>query len=112
MYVFLLLIEISSRFPYLKTPGLSDAERDKLKRRLKTETEDIRNQFAILVGKTMFALKNKRISIVELRVVIEHSHGRNGNKLIDQLEEVTIVSEAFRVLYHFWSFFDYHHQTL
>ncbi len=71
------------------------------------ETKDIVNHFAGLVGKTMFAVKNKGVSIDELIAVIEHSYARNGNKLIDQLKEVTIISKAFRVLYHFWSFFDY-----
>ncbi len=71
------------------------------------ETKEIVNHFAVLVGKTMFALKNKGVSIDELITVIEHSYARNGNKLIDQLEEVTIISKAIRVLYHFWSFFDY-----
>ncbi len=49
---------VSSRFPYL-------------------------NEFASLVGKTMLVLKDKGVSIVELRAVIEHSYRRNGNKLID-----------------------------
>ncbi len=71
------------------------------------ETEEIANHFAIVVGRTMFALKNKGVTIDELISIIEYSYARNGNKLIDQLEEVTILSKAFRVLRHFWSFFDY-----
>ncbi len=98
---------ISSGFTYLEAPDLSDAEKDKLKRRLKMETKDIVNHFAGLVGRTMLALKDKGVSIGELRSVIEHSYARNGNKLINQLEEVTNTSDAFPVLYHFWSFFDY-----
>ncbi len=46
------------------------------------ETKEIVNHFAVLVGKTMFALKNKGVSINELIAVIEHSYARNGNKLI------------------------------
>ncbi len=105
--IIFLLVEII--FPHLKTPDLSDAERDKLKRRLKMETKGIVNHFATLVGKTILALKNKGISISDLRAVIEHSYSRNGNKLINQLEKVTVIeiSHVFRELYHFWSFFDY-----
>ncbi len=74
------------------------------------ETEEIKNHFAGLVGKTMSVLQAKGVTIDRLIVVIELSSPRNGNKLItqlDQLEEVTIISKAFRVLYNFWSFFDY-----
>ncbi len=99
--VILITIEISSRYPYLKTPELADAKRGELKRRLKRETEEIVCHFAGLVGRTMFALKNKGVSIDELIAIIEHSYARNGNKLIDQLEEVTIISQAIRVLHHF-----------
>ncbi len=71
------------------------------------ETEDIVNHFAVLAGKTMHTLKAKGVSIDELIALIEYSFARNGNKLIDQLEGVTIISKAFRVLRQFWSFFDY-----
>ncbi len=71
------------------------------------ETEEIVDHFAELVGKTMLALDDKGISIGQLTAIIEHSYPRNRNKLIDQLEKVTIISDVFRVLYHFWSFFDF-----
>ncbi len=59
------------------------------------ETEEIGNHFAGLVGKTMSALKIKGVTIDELIAILEHSFARNGNKLIDQLEEVTLLSKAF-----------------
>ncbi len=99
--------DLIARFPHLNTPDLPDAQRDKLKRRLKMETREIINHFAGLVGRTMSILNDKGVTIDRLIVVIEHSYARKGNKLITQLEEVTIISKAFRVLHHFWSFFDY-----
>ena len=42
------------------------------------ETEEIANHFATIVGRTMFALKNKGVTIDELISVIEYSYARNG----------------------------------
>ncbi len=100
--------KISSRFRYLKTtPDVSDDQWNQLKRQLKTETEAIINHFAGLAVKTMFALEKEGVTTDHLIALIEHSYSRNGNKLISELEKVTIMSKAFRVFYRFWSFFDY-----
>ncbi len=96
MYV--LILNRPRNFIKFSLPDLSDDQRDKLEARLKMETEEIVKHFGHLVCKTMPALKNKGVTIDELISVIRHSYARNGNKLIDQLEEVTILSKTFRVL--------------
>ena len=51
-----------SRFPYLKTPDLSDAEREMLMGRLKNETDEMKESFALLIEETLLSLMKHEVS--------------------------------------------------
>ena len=96
-----------SRFPYLKTPDLSDAQREKLKRRLKNETDEMKKSFSILIERTLLSLKKHEVSIGELKSLLKQLNAPKKNKLSNLLMKVTDISKAFEVLNCFWSYFDF-----
>ncbi len=71
---------------------------------LKKETVEMKGRFAVLVAKTLSSLRKHEISIGELKALLKNL---NGPKVTNDLEKVTDISEAFDVVYDFWSFFDY-----
>ncbi len=107
MIIIILIIECPTKFPYLNTPDLSVAQREKLKRRLKKETNKMIERFAILIGRTLSSLRKHDVSIGELKALLKNLNGHKKNKLTNRLKKVTVISKAFDVLYDFWSFFDY-----
>ncbi len=107
MLIYYIIIESPTRFPYLKTPDLSDAQIEKLMRGLKKETNKMMERFAILIAKTLSSLRKHEVSIGELKALLKNLNGHKKNKLTSKLKKVTVISKAFDVLYNFWSFFDY-----
>ncbi len=76
---------------------------------LERETEVIINKFAVLVSRTLSLLIERKITVERLIVLIElfRSPDSKGSKLIKKLKKVHELDKAFRILYHYWSFFDY-----
>ena len=101
------VIENTSNFPYLKTPDLSDAQREKLMRQLKNETDEMEERFAVLIGRTLLSLKKYEVSIGELKSLLKQLNAPKKSKLFNKLKKVTDINRAFEVLHRFWSFFDY-----
>ena len=64
-------------------------------------------QFAVLVGKTLVNILEKKTSVKTLSTTLGNLNERNGNKLTKKLEKTTNMDKAFRVLKPFWSFFEY-----
>ncbi len=100
-------VENKSRFPYLKTPGLSDAQRKELVIRLKDETDEMKEKFAVLMGRTLHSLHKCDVSIGELKASLKQFDAPKMSKLSKRLKKVTDINKAFEVLSNFWSFFDY-----
>ncbi len=71
--------------------------------RLNSETDEMKERFAVLVGKTLSILTKHEVSINELKALLKEL---NGPKATNDLEKVSDISEAFDVLHYFWSFFD------
>ncbi len=95
------IIENASRIPRLVTRSFA-SEEERI-RRLNSETDEMKERFAVLVGKTLYSLRKHEVSIGELKAFLKNV---NGPKVTNNLEKVTDISEAFDVLYDFWSFFD------
>ncbi len=106
-YVINIIIEKSSIFPFLKTPNLTDAKREKLMRRLKSETNEMKEKFAVLIDRTLFSLKKHEVSMGELKASLKQLNVPGKNKLSNKLKKITDIGKAFEVLHRFWSFFDY-----
>ncbi len=82
--------------------GSSASEEGRIKR-LNSETDEMKERFAVLVGKILSTLTKHEVSISELKALLKEL---NGHKVTNDLEKVTNISEAFDVLHDFWSFFD------
>ncbi len=102
-----IIIENTSRFPNLKTPDLSEAQREELIIRLGDETDEMKERFAVLMGRTLRSLNKREVSIGELKALLKQLNAPKKNKLSDKLKKVTDINKAFEVLSDFWSFFDY-----
>ncbi len=76
-------------------------------RRLKNETDEMIDRFASLIGRTLSSLRKHEVSIGELKLLLNQLNAPKKSKLSNKLKKVTVISEAFEVLYDFWSFFDY-----
>ncbi len=100
-------IENTSKFPYLKTPDLSEAQREELMRQLKNKTNEMKERFSVLIERTLSSLKKHKVSIGELKASLNQLNAPKKSKLSSKLKKVTDISKAFEVLQHFWSFFDY-----
>ncbi len=99
----------SGKFPYLKTPKLSDTKREEFIRRLNIETKDMKKKFTVLVGTTLNKLIGNCTTVKNLRATLTNLNGRDGNKITEKLEVITDtdINEAFIVFSDFWSFFEY-----
>ena len=94
----------------ISIPGSTDlpiAEREDLLGRLKRETDNMKRNFAVLVGKTLDHLLRKGKTVKDLSARLTSLNGRNENKLTKKLKKITDISDAFIALNKFWSFFDY-----
>ena len=89
------------------TPDLSDAQRMKLMRKLKNETDEMKERFALLIRRTLLSLKKHEVSIDELKELLNQLNAPKKNKLFNKLKKVTDITKAFEVLHQFWSFFDF-----
>ncbi len=78
-------------------------EKIKWTEQLNNETDEMKERFAVLVGKTLSSLTKHEVSISELKALLKEL---NGPKVTNNLEKVTDISEVFDVLHDFWSFFD------
>ncbi len=97
----------TGKFPHLKTPELSNRQREEFMRRLNIETDEMKEDFTGLVGTTLINLIGKDITVETLRATLTNLNGRNGNKIIEELEGKTNINDAFMVFSKFWSFFQY-----
>ena len=92
---------------YLVATSFTVGRAQKFKRRLKIETDNMITQFTVLVGKTLLNIIEKKTSVKILRATLTNLNERNGNKLTEELKEITDIDEAFIVLKKFWSFLKY-----
>ena len=76
-------------------------------RRLNIETDDMKNKFTVLVGITLEKLIGKGTAVKTLKATLKNLHGRNENKITEELEGITDINDAFMVFGDFWSFFQY-----
>ncbi len=80
----------------MKTPDLSNAQKEKLIRRLKNETDKMKERFAVLIERTLFSLKKHEVSIGELKSLLKQLNAPKKNKLSNLLKKVTDISKAFK----------------
>ncbi len=80
------------RFPYLKTPDLSDAEREILMGRLKNETDEMKERFALLIERTLSSLKKHEVSMGELKALLKQLNAPKKSKLSNKLKKITDIS--------------------
>ncbi len=106
MYFLFIENTLSIKFPYLNTPGMHETERRRLIRRLRSETDDMKRKFAILVCRTMDHLKEKRKNVEDLIVLLATLNERDGNRITKKLRKKSNVNKAFLALNKFWSFFE------
>ncbi len=76
-------------------------------RRLKNETDEMKERFAVLMGRTLRSLNTREVSIGELKALLKQLNAPKKSKLSNKLKKVTDINKAFQVLSNFWSFFDY-----
>ena len=76
-------------------------------RRLKNETDEMKERFAILTERTLSSLKKHKVSMGELKALLKQLNAPKKSKLSNKLKKITDISKAFEVLHSFWSFFDY-----
>jgi hypothetical protein len=95
--------DVLKKFPYLKTPTLSDSEREKLLARLNIESEDIRCEWALLTDRTKGSLIEQNISAESLKELIESPF----HKFRKLLESEISINDFFSKLRKHLSFFNY-----
>ncbi len=106
MLIIVVTINVGN-FPHLKTPELSDTQREEFIRRLNIETDEMKEDFTVLVGTTLINLIGKGITVKNLSATLTNLNRRNGNKIIEELEGKIDINDAFMVFSKFWSFFEY-----
>ena len=93
-----------TKFPYLKDESMTEEERKRLIGRLKLESGRMKNEFAILVDRAKESLQQKKVSAMDLEVLVMHS---TSNDLAILFKEGKNIHELFCDLSKYWSFFDY-----
>lgn len=83
---------------------MDKGERDRLITRLKIESSEMMDEFAILVDKTKESLEKQRLSPKDLVVLIKHTERSNLEKLFTKYRK---INKLFYQLSDYWSFFDY-----
>ncbi len=77
-------------------------------RRLKNETNDMIDGFAILIVKTLGSLRRNAVQIGDLKALLKYSSdSHKKSKLTNKLSKVTDFNKVFDVLRNFWSFFHF-----
>ncbi len=74
---------------------------------MKNETDEMKEKFAVLIGRTLLSLRKHEVSIGELKSLLKQLNASKKSKLSNKLKKVTLINKAFDVLFNFWSFFDY-----
>lgn len=98
----------TGEFPLLNVDvlKLSDIEKNKLRTRLKAETEDICSSFGGLVSLIERKLQASDVTIEHLQTFFEHSEYPEMAKLICKTDTIhTVINKVKREGY--WSFFNY-----
>jgi hypothetical protein len=95
--------DVLKKFPYLKTPTLSEKRRERLLARLNIESEDMRCKWALLTDRTRESLIKQGINAESLEVVIKSPF----HKLRKLLESEISITKFFSKLHDHLSFFDY-----
>ncbi len=98
---------IIDKFPNLSTSDLSDEEKDKLIKKLINETDKMKKEFTILVGKTLKSLREDEVPMGDLKALLKELNAPKKSKLSKKLKKVKVISKAFEILRRFWSFFDF-----
>ena len=96
---------IKEKFPHLiKLEGMSDEEMDDLKDQLELDSEKMKKQFAILVGKTITSCKQSSVGVSNLRAVLKNY---SSEKVLESLDSGTDAENMWEKIADYWSFFDY-----
>ena len=96
----------SKRFPYLKSEGLTQGQKERLMGRLKLESDEIRRRFALVVNRARESLEKQKLMSEQLIILIKHAYGEE-NELNEIFERNITIKELFLALFDHWSFFDY-----
>ncbi len=67
----------------------------------------MKKKFTVLVGITLVELIEKGTAVKTLKATLKNLHGRNENRITEELEGITDINDAFMVFGDFWSFFQY-----
>ena len=94
----------SKRFPYLKSEGLTQGERERLIIRLTMGSDDLRKKFALVVDRARESLEKQKLTSKDLQVLIKHA---TKNKLYDVFKRKKTIHKLFLKMTDHWSFFDY-----
>ena len=96
--------DVKEKFPHLiKLDGMSEEEIDDLKERLVLESEEMRENFAVLVGKTISSCKQSSVGVSNLRAVLKNY---SSEKVLESLDSGT-DENMWEKIADYWSFFDY-----
>ena len=111
-------IPTASSFPYLDLSGLTDAQKQELRGRLRLEYQEIVMQFQKLVSATMTSLTKRHILLTD---IVSHimtlgafDQVYDGQQVpafhhrYKELQAADTVSKIFLVLKDYFSFFNYH----
>ena len=111
-------IPTASSFPYLNLSGLTHAQKQELKGRLRLEYQEIMMQFQKLVSATMTSLTKRHISLTD---IVSHIMTLGAfDQVYDgpqvpafhhrykELQAADTVSKIFLILKDYFSFFNYH----
>jgi hypothetical protein len=91
-------------FPYLRADTLSTEEKERLMAELRVQSEEMQNNFAIIVSRVMASLEKNEVTCQKLKATFKFS---SYNRLCTLFEEGMGVDDIFLKLSDYWTFFDY-----
>lgn len=100
--------KLADKFPYLKTPTLSEKKRARLLARLKVKSDKMRREFALLTDRTKEELTKQNITSEKLKTLIKCPF----NKLLGLFESEIGMNDLFFKLQDHLSFFDHEFLSL
>ncbi len=62
------------------------------------KTDEMKERFAVLMGRTLRSLNTREVSIGELKALLKQLNAPKKSKLSNKLKKVTNVNKAFEVL--------------
>ena len=94
----------TKRFPYLKSEGLTQGQRERLIARLTMESDEIRMKFALVLDRARESLEKQNLTSEDLKILIRYAE---KNKISEVFEQNQNIKELFLAMIDHWSFFNY-----